>query len=331
MLILTRSQVAAALDQIDPVAVLEEALALHAGGHARVPGDGHVSWTNRAGSACRSLVKLGALEGDGDPRYGVKVINASLGNVQSGRARAGGLVMLFDPETARPAVLAEAALISAVRTTAYTVAALRHLGPLAPRTLAVIGCGNLARHHLDMLPAAFPTLGQVRLFDRHPERARRMPSPLPVTVAATAAEAVRDADVVVCVTNAAEPYLRAEHLAPGTFVAHVSLYDLDPQAFATADAVYVDDLAQVCRYPRQSLGRFLTEKHPDMPLLDAAHSTVTGTLGQVLTGALPATRPRGSTVISHPDGLGILDVALLSALLPAARAQGAATVLDLGM
>ncbi|MFE5714222.1 ornithine cyclodeaminase family protein [Streptomyces sp. NPDC056501] len=331
MLILTRSQVAAALDRIDPVAVLEEALVLHVDGRARVPGDGHVGWTNSAGAACRSLVKLGALEGEGEPRYGLKVINASLSNVQSGRARAGGLVMLFDQETARPTVLADAALISAVRTTAYTVSSIRHLGPLAPHTLAVIGCGNLARHHLAMLPAAFPTLAGVRLFDRHPERARNMPSPLPVTVAATPAEAVRDADVVVCVTNATEPYLRAEDLTPGTFVAHVSLYDLDPQTFATADAIYVDDLPQVCRYPRQSLGRFLTEKHPGMPLLDAAHSEVTSTLGHVLTGSLPATRPGGSTVISHPDGLGILDIALLNTLLPVARAQGAVTEFDLGM
>ncbi|AJC55331.1 hypothetical protein GZL_02742 [Streptomyces sp. 769] len=52
-----------------------------------------------------------------------------------------------------------------------------------------------------MLPAAFPALARVRLFDRHPKRARGVPSPLPVTVAATAAEAVQGAEVVVTVTN----------------------------------------------------------------------------------------------------------------------------------
>ncbi|MEU9999128.1 hypothetical protein [Streptomyces sp. NPDC050848] len=40
---------------------------------------------------------------------------------------------------------------------------------------------------------------------------------------------------------------------------------------------------------------------------------------------------RGSTVISHPDGLGTADVTLLAALLPTARAQGADTMLDVGM
>ncbi|MHA5051099.1 hypothetical protein [Streptomyces sp. SD15] len=76
------------------------------------------------------------------------------------------------------------------------------------------------------------------------------------------------------------------------------------------------DLHQVCGYPKQSLGRFLTENHPGMPLLEAAHTEVTGTLGQVITGTAPRTRPQGSTVISRPHGLGILDVALLTALVP---------------
>ncbi|MGW1786625.1 hypothetical protein ACWCQQ_47365 [Streptomyces sp. NPDC002143] len=122
---------------------------------ARVPEDSHVSWTNRAGSACRSVVKLGALEGGAIPATASKGSSPPSGTSEA-VGRAGGLVLLLDPETTRPVVTAEAALISAVRTTACTVAGLRRLGPLAPRTLAVIGCGNLTLHHLDMLPGGCP-------------------------------------------------------------------------------------------------------------------------------------------------------------------------------
>jgi N-[(2S)-2-amino-2-carboxyethyl]-L-glutamate dehydrogenase len=49
----------------------------------------------------------GGLTGE-RPIYGMMLINASVSNPAKGMERAGGLSFLFDPETARPVMIAEA-------------------------------------------------------------------------------------------------------------------------------------------------------------------------------------------------------------------------------
>ncbi|MBO0885240.1 MAG: hypothetical protein J2P17_33905 [Mycobacterium sp.] len=51
---------------------------------------------------------------------GTKIINAALGNTARGTARADGLMLLFDPDTAHSVALMDAALISAIRTAAVS-------------------------------------------------------------------------------------------------------------------------------------------------------------------------------------------------------------------
>jgi ornithine cyclodeaminase len=71
---------------------------------------------------------------------------------------------------------------------------------------------------------------------------------LPVSAAASAAEAVAGADLVVCCTSAATPVVHARMLGAGDVtVAAIGAYtpqmvEVDPSVFALAGTVYVDDL-----------------------------------------------------------------------------------------
>ena len=77
-----------------------------------------MTWTNSRGAYSRSVAMLGAVHETGRDLLGLKVINAAVSNPALGLDRAGGLAFLYDPDTARLRLMAEAGLLSALRTAA---------------------------------------------------------------------------------------------------------------------------------------------------------------------------------------------------------------------
>ncbi len=271
-------------------------------GTPRSPAEGYLPWANSQGAYCRSIAMLGSV-GAADPTvptaYGMKLINAATSNPAQGRERAGGVSFLFDPETARPAVVAEAAYLSALRTGAYTMSSLRHLGPERFQEVTLIGCGAQARTHAELLARYFPDVRTLHVHDLLPERASAFASwvegsGLPFTVVphGRAAEAAAASTVVITLTITDTGYLAPDHLRPGTFVAHVSLDDLLPEVFDRAQALYVDDVELVRDNPRRVLG-LLGEGRVLVPgAPKPGTSSIRGTLGDVLTAAVLSRAPR---------------------------------------
>jgi ornithine cyclodeaminase/alanine dehydrogenase-like protein (mu-crystallin family) len=324
--LLTRADVLACLADVDPVAVVEDALRLHARGQTVLPAEAYLPWENSRSAYCRSLAMPGALGTGPDGVIGLKVINAAVSNPESGLARAGGFTALFDYETGRPRVLAEGALISALRTAAYTIASLRHLGPAEFTTVAFIGCGNLGLVHADLLRRYFPEVRDLRLFDLRPQAARNLEQKWTAdgnrkaTVCTSVPEALAGAEVVITLTTVSEPYIESDWLDERAFIAHVSLDDIRAEVFAGAAAIYVDDVSLVEDNPRRILGALLG---------DRAAPSITGTLGEVLCGALEAVRPTDGRVVSNPFGMSILDLALLQRVTQVAQANSAGFLIDL--
>ncbi|MER5551546.1 ornithine cyclodeaminase [Streptomyces sp. NPDC002793] len=323
LLFLDRKDVLACLDGIDPVEVITQVLRDQATGRTEIPAEGYLSWRNGEDAYSRAIAMLGALHRPEGSVYGMKLINASVSNPARGMERAGGLSFVFDPETARPKLIAEAGYLSAVRTAAYTMASLRALGPAAWDGLTLIGAGTLARAHLDLLTRAFPDARRVVVHDSSAERAEelvrwaadRHPG-LKVTVSDSAERAVGATSVVVTVTTSDSPYIPAAWITPGTFLAHVSLDDFTEEVYASAEAVYGDDLTLIEENPRRIMGRLMTEGRLVRAGAEGSGRgrTVEGTLGEVLLGQVPAVRPEKGHVLSNPFGMSILDVGLIDAV-----------------
>ena len=174
MLVLDRAAVQQCVRGLDPVTIVEEALVYQANGQTEIPPEGYLAWENGEGAYCRSLAMLGALKGKQRPVYGLKVINAAVSNPRHGIPRAGGVSFLFDPETARPQLMAEAGYLSALRTAAYSMASLRHLGPQRFDAVALIGCGPLAQAHLELIARYFPEVRTAHLHDLNQATARQL-------------------------------------------------------------------------------------------------------------------------------------------------------------
>jgi ornithine cyclodeaminase/alanine dehydrogenase-like protein (mu-crystallin family) len=328
ILFLDRADVIKAIAGVDTLATIEHVLTEHAAGRTVLPEEGYLPWTNSAGAYSRSIAMQGGLTGE-RPVYGMKLINASVSNPAKGMERAGGLSFLFDPETARPVMIAEAAYLSAIRTGSYTMVSLRHLGPVEWDAVSLLGCGTQARAHLDLIARVFPQVRHVHVFDLDPARAEALatwttqnhPMMAPV-VEPTAEAAVSAAPVVITLTTSSEPYIPATWIQPGSFLAHVSLDDFTADVFTGAQALYIDDLDLIRDNPRRILGRLIQEG-----VVSDGHPSATGrpidaTLGHILLGERRPVRPSTGYVLSNPFGMSILDVGLIDAVYQAAARLG---------
>src|SRR5262249_54641871 len=125
--------------------------------------------------------------------------------VAGGKARF--LVVLYDLEGA-PIALIEANRLGTFRTGAATGIASRRLAAPGPKTVAVIGAGWQARTQVAALQRALD-IAELRVFSRTPERRQRFAAEVGGVAAASAEAAVRGADVVMTVTNSANPAIDA--------------------------------------------------------------------------------------------------------------------------
>ena len=336
---LTRAEVIRAAAEVDPVAVVQEALTLHAGGATTLPDEAYLPWHTADGRFARSLALPGALWGD-RPVLGMKVINSSLANPDRGLPRAQGLTILFDRETALPVAMMEAAYLSALRTSAYTALSVRLLGPPAVEQIAVIGCGALGASHVRLLAPAFPRARFV-LFDASAERRDKFIAGLAEEGVAdcrpvdSAEDAVRGSGIVITTTTTTTGYIPYAWLEPGALLAHVSLDDVLPDVVRGCDLLVVDDWPLIRADDRRLLGRMYRTGElvgPDGDTFGDAGATAEATevdasLADVIAGRHPGRTAPDQIVLSNPFGMGILDVALAAAVRDVAERDGLGAVL----
>jgi ornithine cyclodeaminase len=330
VLYLDNEAVLAYLAGVDVVTVVAGVLAAHRDGRTVLPEEAALYWPTPAGATARSLALPALVEGPGRPVAGLKVINANPANVARGLPRASGILVLFDPETARVTAVLQAEHISSRRTAAVTAVAVRHLAPGA-RSLSLIGCGALARAHLDVCPAELAGLDTLTLFDLDRGRAealaaeaRRRPdlAGVEVAVAPGARAAVEGSEVVIPVTTVTEPYITSDWLSGTRLVVNVSLDDCARDVFQHCDLLVVDDWDLVAADTRRLLGVLAAEGAVTPPGSPAGGGgrPVDATLGDVVASG-PG-RSNGELVVVNPFGMGVHDVALGGEVLARATRGG---------
>lgn len=150
--------------------------------------------------------------------------------------------------------LMESENISRIRTGAATAIATKHLSRADSKIGAILGTGHHAPTQLESM-CAVRKYEKVYAWSRTAANVRafceKMTARLgiPVVPAATAEEAVRDADVITTITSSAEPVLFGRWLREG---AHVNLVgamkitcrEADSDVLARANVLAVDDVEQ---------------------------------------------------------------------------------------
>jgi N-[(2S)-2-amino-2-carboxyethyl]-L-glutamate dehydrogenase len=334
LLYLNSSDITRICADIDPLRCVAEALRQHAEGTASVGDEGALRWSPAEGQSARTLNMPGLLAAP--TVVGTKIINANTGNPDSGLPRADGLTLLFDPSTARPSVILQGAEISALRTAAVSTLVARHLQNGTPITLALLGAGKIAETHA-VLMTKYLEIDSVLIYDRIPARGQALAerlcglgSSFRRVVTAEAEYAVTTANVVVAATTASSAYVPYSWIARGTTVINVSLDDIDADAYIKSDLLYVDDWQLITADTQRLLGRLAREGKVSGPgdSAPASGRSVTGTIGQLLTGNCPGRENVEQTVLVNPFGMAIEDLALAQAVYTAAVSRGLGTLLD---
>jgi len=254
--------------------------------------------------------------------FGAKVLSVFPKNFEVGRPSHQGVVLLFDPVTGELSCVAEARTITGIRTAAASAVATDALARPEARSLALLGYGEQAETHLAAI-AKVRALETVTVWGRSAERARAFAERFqgqvsaPIRVAATAQDAVAEADIICTVTASAEPILKGAWVRAGT---HVNLVGSSFPGPAEVDNDLVVRSRFIADYREGILkqgAEFLHAKAAG--LVDDDH--VVGEIGQVLSGAVPGRQSADQVTVYKSIGHIVQDLASVQALLaiPAKR------------
>lgn len=272
MLILGPEDVRQALPMRKAIELMKEAFASLARGEATVPPRTHLSAPDAGGITLVMPARIdrassrdpdhdegaGAASSSARRSLAVKIVSVFDGNPAAGLPRIQGAVVVLEPDTGRPLGLVEGAALTAIRTAAASGAATDLLAPPDASTLAVLGAGVQAGSHVEAMCAVRP-ISTIRIYSRTAEKVDALIRGLggsrahrnadgrlaDFARAASAAEAVRGADVICATTTSSTPVFDDRDVKPGAHINAVGSFTPDarevPGATVARSWVVVDD------------------------------------------------------------------------------------------
>ena len=222
-----------------------------------------------------------------------KLITLVPDNALRGRPTLIATVLLMAPDTGEVLAVIEANALTALRTAAATAVAANALARPDASVVAFLGSGVLARSHARLLRRV-RSVRELRVWSRNPENAARCAQEIGGIASESAEQAVRGADIVCTLSNAAQPILAGRWLEQHAFVAAVGA---PRPTWRELD----DDAMQ---YPVVADQREAAEKESGDVILSGAR--IDAELGDILLGrvSLPS---RDRPVIFKSLGLAIED------------------------
>ncbi|SAL03456.1 ornithine cyclodeaminase/mu-crystallin [Caballeronia calidae] len=220
---------------------------------------------------------------------------------------------LMSMRTGAPLMWCDSALLTTERTAGTTALAVDRLARASSERLAIIGSGSVALAHLRHV-APLRAWSEIRIHSprlaSERERASAMQALDPrVRVAASVAECVRDADVVMLCTSSGTPVLALDALTKPALITSISTnvaraHEIDPAALNALD-VYCD----YRQTTPSSAGEMVIarERHGWSP------DAIRGDLAELVRGACAAPS-HARSVFFRSIGLGLEDIAVANAL-----------------
>ena len=220
MRLLSKDDVREAITMAQAIEVVKEAFAQLSAGEAVVPLRLPIEVARHQGTVLFMPAYLERTDG-----LAVKIVSVFPGNLALGLPTIHALVIVADSRTGRPLAAMEGGYLTALRTGAASGAATDLLARRDASTAAIFGAGTQARTQL-LAVCQVRDIARAWVYDVVRERAEafvqemrgqgRIPQDL--RIAASPAEAVREAEVICTATTSSTPVFDGRDLQPGTHI-----------------------------------------------------------------------------------------------------------------
>lgn len=318
MIVLTQDDVAALLPMGEAIEVIDRVM--------RVVSRREVELPLRHAVPVGGGNMMGVMSGSiSDPAcFGVKLVSLYPDNPKKGLSSHRGAAVLFEAETGGAVAFMDAGLLTAIRTAAASAAATRALAREDASSLALIGYGEQAHHHLDAMMAVRP-IGRVSVAGRSAERAgvfaaamaRRYPD-LAITRGTDVKAAVAGADIICTVTASAEPVLMGDWVPDG---AHVNIVGASVPSKREVDDRLVERAGIWVDYMPSTLAQ--AGEIVDMIAAGRlAENDLKGEVGALLEGGIEGRSSAGQITAYRSLGITAQDLAAARHIHARALAEG---------
>lgn len=253
---------------------------------------------------------------------GIKWIGSGPMNYKKGLPRASVTMVLNDPDTKLPVCVADGTAISTVRTGASGGVAMELLSRKDAQVMTICGAGAQAHTQLEAALIVRPTIHKVFVYDIRMENAERFINiskekypHVEFMATADVEAAVRQSDIIDCVTLAAEPFIAGAWLKKGALVMNMADYEVDHDCVKRADKVVVDFWESVKHRMISTValmwkdGLFRDEE-------------LHGELSDILLGKKAPREHEDEIIYFNAVGAGILDIAVATRCYREALAKG---------
>lgn len=263
-----------------------------------------------------------------DPRaVGTKLVTVFPSNHDRGLPSHLATIVLLDPDTGALLALLDGRYITEARTAAVSAVSADLLALPDAGTLAIIGTGVQARSHLEALACVRP-LTEVRVWS--PTESHRSAfvkdasrHGIHVRAAASARDAVDDADLIAVATSSTTPVLESAWVREGAHICAVGACRPTHRELETALVVrsrlFVDS----------AIGALAEAGDVVLAIQDGAVTAahIAGELGAVVSGVVPGRQNPGQITLFKSLGMAVEDIAAANLAYTRAQTRGVGTEL----
>lgn len=238
-----------------------------------------------------------------------------------------GTILLLDDETGFPLAIMDGGFLTAMRTGAAGGIAAKYMARPDAAVCAIFGAGVQAFTQVLAVHEARPLrkllVWSVDAAEARHGFARRITGKtgVPVELASDPEAAVREADIVVLATSAAEPVVDGSWFKPGTHINGIGSHtpkmrEVDTRTVQKSRVVC--DLTDACK---AEAGDFIIPAAAG----DWSWDRVAGNLGDVILGSVPGRTAADEITLFKSVGLAIQDMSAAKAVFEYAQQHGIGT------
>ncbi len=328
MRILSRTNVQQAISLPEAIEIVRDAFSQLSNGEATVPLRVPVDIPRHAGVTLFMPAYL-----SGTDALAVKIVSVHDNNPQLGLPLINAVVVVVDPVTGQARAVMEAGYLTALRTGAVSGVATDVLARTDARVAAIFGAGIQGRTQL-LAIGAVRQLERVYVYDRKRDLAVRFVEemrgqvgvPDDLRLAATPAEAVRDADIICTATTSREPVYDGDLVKSGAHVNAIGAFtpetrETPESLLRRADKIVVDSYAAALAEAGDLI----------IPIKRGIiqESNIYSELGEITSGKRPGRERDTEITYFKSVGNAVQDVSVAQAVLKRAEELDLGTTVEL--